>query len=90
MDVTRDSIEEIKKAYERVFGESNDPSLRIVMNDLKRFCRVDRTCFHPDPRLHAVAEGRREVALRIFDHLSLSVDQLYDRQQKQKKGIHDA
>ena len=48
-----------------------------VLIDLARFCRANETCFHPDPRMHAVAEGRREVWLRIQNHLNLSTEQLY-------------
>ena len=87
-DPKREAVYELKKAYEIVFGESNDPSLKIVLSDLRKFCRVDQTCFHPDARLHAVAEGRREVALRILDHLRLSVDELYVR--TNRKGPHNA
>lgn len=48
-----------------------------VLKDLAQFCRADKTCFHADPRLHAVAEGRREVWLRIQNHLRLEPDELY-------------
>ena len=32
---------------------------------------------HPDARVHAVAEGRREVWLRIAQHLNLSEENLW-------------
>lgn len=47
-----------------------------VMDDLRGFCRADRSCWDPDPRLHAAMEGRREVWLRIQQHVELEVEQL--------------
>lgn len=44
--------------------------------DLADFCRASETCFHEDPRVHAAMEGRREVWLRIQDHIHLTHDQL--------------
>lgn len=48
-----------------------------VLEDLAKFCRAHESTFHQDPRAHAVAEGRREVWLRIQKHLNLSDDQLW-------------
>jgi len=50
---------------------------QTVLRDLAEFCRANETCFHEDPRLHAVLEGRREVWLRIQQHLNLTSEQLY-------------
>jgi hypothetical protein len=52
------------------------PNGQRVLSDLARFCRANETCFNADARLHAVAEGRREVWLRIQDHLTLTSEQL--------------
>jgi len=60
-------------AYARLF-ESDDG--RIVLEDLMRFCRARESTFHPDSRVAAALDGRREVFLRIEDHLSLSADEL--------------
>lgn len=49
-----------------------------VMKDLMRFCRATETCFDPDPRIHAALEGRREVILRVINHINLEPDQLLD------------
>lgn len=49
----------------------------IVLQDLAKFCRANETTFDADPRIHAVLEGRREVWLRIQQHLNLSPSQLY-------------
>ena len=53
------------------------PPGEAVMEDLARFCRAHESTFHADPRMHAVAEGRREVWLRIQNHLQLSPDELW-------------
>jgi hypothetical protein len=73
-----------RKTMEFLRGRSRDyrhsllsPSGQRVLHDLSKFCRANETCFHEDPRLHAVLEGRREVWLRIQQHLNLTPDQLY-------------
>jgi len=53
------------------------PLAEEVLMDLARFCRAHASAFDPDPRTHAVIEGRREVWLRIAHHLNLSEDQLW-------------
>lgn len=58
-----------QKMYNIVFSNENS---KTVLEDLKTFCRFDESCFHADPRVHAVLEGRREVILRIMDHLTLT------------------
>lgn len=63
-----------KAAYQRTFPQN--PAQQIVLADLARFCRAHQTTFHPDPRIHAALEGRREVFLRIVNHLNLSTEQL--------------
>jgi hypothetical protein len=50
----------------------------LVLKDLMRFCRMHESTFHADPRLHALAEGRREVILRICDHLHLPPEKLWE------------
>lgn len=64
-----------RTAYVRTF---EGPEAEKVLADLARFCRAAETTFHADPRVHAVAEGRREVWLRIAKHLNLSDEQLFD------------
>lgn len=49
-----------------------------VMADLAKFCRAVEPTFHVDPRVHARLEGRREVFLRITQHLNLSAEELYN------------
>ncbi len=47
-----------------------------AMMDLAEFCRANETCFASDPRVHARLEGRRDVWLRIQEHIHLNPDQL--------------
>ena len=63
-----------RTAYIKTF---NSPFGTEVLEDLAHFCRAHETTFHDDPRAHAVAEGRREVWLRIQKHLQLTDDQLW-------------
>ena len=61
-------------AYQTTF---KGPLADVVLRDLARFCRAHESTFHVDPRAHAVAEGRREVWLRIQNHLKLTPDELW-------------
>lgn len=61
-------------AYHKVF---RGPFADVVLDDLARFCRAHQSTFHVDPRQHAVLEGRREVWLRITQHLNLSDEDLW-------------
>lgn len=58
-----------------------------VLADLAKFCRANETTFNPDPRVHAVLEGRREVWLRIASHLNLSDDELYELYGRKKNPV---
>lgn len=74
-----------KRVYQLTFGT---PAGKLVLRDLARFCRAHETCFHEDPRLHAVAEGRREVWLRIQQHMRLDEDalaELWARKEERKQ-----
>ena len=64
-----------KQAYQQTFSVENRFNCE-VLSDLAKFCRAEKSCFHPDPRVHAVLEGRREVFIRIANHLRLSTDDL--------------
>lgn len=63
-------------AYNRVFDPASQFT-KPVLKDLAQFCRAHRSTFHPDPRVHAMLEGRREVWLRIAQHLNLTEDEIY-------------
>jgi hypothetical protein len=61
-------------AYRQVFkGEY----AKIVLSDLADFCRANESTFDVNERKHVLAEGRREVILRIGQHLNLDADQLW-------------
>lgn len=64
-----------KMAYVLTFDVTH-PYSRRVLKDLAKFCRAGKTTFHVDPRAHALLEGRREVWLRIQEHLNLTEQQL--------------
>lgn len=63
-----------RRDYQLTFGGLAGQN---VLADLSKFCRADSTCFNDDARKHALAEGRREVWLRIQSHLRLTSEQLY-------------
>ena len=76
--------EELRSAFNYLSGRRvayintfAGPVGRKVLADLARFCRANQTCFDPDPRIHGVMEGRREVWLRIQSHLNLSDEELW-------------
>lgn len=66
-----------QQAYQQTFNQEN-VFVKKVLEDLSKFCRENRTTFDPDPRIHAVLEGRREVLLRIQTHLKLSPQELLE------------
>lgn len=61
-------------AYQATF---RGPLGELVLKDLARFCRAHGTTFHPDARVHAVLEGRREVFERIARHMNMNPDDLW-------------
>jgi hypothetical protein len=75
-----------RQAYRAVFrpGGQLSPASAIVLADLAKFCRATRSTTvvslvtqQVDPIASAQAEGRREVFLRITQHLSISDEDLY-------------
>lgn len=72
-----------KNAYTRFFNGAGIASdKRLVMDDLRRFCRGEQTAWATDPREHALLTGRQEVWQRLKDHLDLSFDDLWERYNK--------
>lgn len=63
-------------AYRRVFIKGGVDT-EIVLADLAKFCRAAKSTGHPDANVAARLDGRREVFLRIADHLNLSTEELY-------------
>jgi hypothetical protein len=70
----KEFIGDRKNAYELTFEGIHGEA---VLRDLAKFCRATQSTFHKDERIHATLEGRREVFLRIMDHLKLTQDDLY-------------
>lgn len=64
-----------RQAYQMVFNQERGGD--VVLKDLAKFCRAHESTYDPDPRVHAVLEGRREVWLRICHHLDLNSEQLW-------------
>ena len=60
----------------------DDANVATLLNELRDFCRADSSCVvvakdgHIDTHATAVAEGRREVWLKIVTILNLSDEQL--------------
>lgn len=60
-------------------GTFNTVHGKAVLADLKRFCHaVTPTANIDNPNATYVAEGRREVWLRIMAHLNLSDQDIYE------------
>ncbi len=82
--ITSDAIANVKAflstrkmAYHQVFNKES-VFTPVVLADLAKFCRANTSTFHENDRMHAVLEGRREVFLRIQQHLNLSEDELWE------------
>lgn len=73
MNPVEQIIEQRKRAYLLTF---TGPHGDAVKEDLAKFCRANESCFHPDARVHAVMEGRREVWLRIKQYLDMTEAEL--------------
>ena len=81
-----DQARDAKVAFTHCFGTEN-AATRLVMKELARFCRADSSTFHPDPRVHALLEGRRETFLRIKDFVELPVEELVKKYGGLPNGI---
>jgi hypothetical protein len=72
-------IEKLSDAYKIVFGDVAKARVSdIVLKDLEWFCYANRSTYHSDAREHALAEGRREVILRIRDWINEDVSTLVE------------
>jgi hypothetical protein len=68
-------LRERQRAYQLAFSQ---PAGLAVLNDLSKFCRAVESCVIPGDRDKTlILEGRREVFLRMTEHLNLSIEQLY-------------
>lgn len=74
------ALRERRDAYLRFFKGAGSPGdHRLVMEDLRKFCRGGETPWDNDPRVHALLTGRFEVWNRLRDHLELPFDELWER-----------
>lgn len=60
--------------YVRTF--SGHPAKKVLA-DLACFCRANASTFHPDRAVQSKMDGRREVWLRIQQHIRLSDFELW-------------
>lgn len=73
---TMEYLVQRQRAYRSTYNPKDRADL-VVLKDLAKFCRANESTFHEDHRIHARLEGRREVWLRIQQHLNLPPDQLW-------------
>jgi len=66
-------LEEDRAAYKQAFGS---PAGQIVLEDLSEFCRANEVCYNDNERKSWMLEGRREVWLRIQNHIGLTMEEL--------------
>ena len=64
-----------KACYINVFAKNL--ASETVLTDLATFCRAGTSTFDKDPRLDARLQGRKEVWLRIAQHLGYTEEELY-------------
>ena len=77
LEATKRFLIRRSQAY-RACLPKDGPMTRIVLEDLAKFCRAGKSTFHADPRIAAQLDGRREVFLRITQHLGLTGDELME------------
>jgi hypothetical protein len=77
LERAREWLRSRQLAYQRVFlGHGIDTD--IVLKDLAKFCRAHESTFHIEHSASDRLDGRREVWLRIQQHLQLTDQQLWD------------
>ena len=76
-DEAKDVLRTRALSYQRVFLKKEVHTDRVLV-DLAKFCRAHESTFHVDPSVSDRLDGRREVWLRIQQHLQLTDDQLWN------------
>jgi len=76
MTTSKEFVSGRRAAYKRVF-DINNPDVQFVLKDLARFGRAHESTFAADPHISSKMDGRREVWLRIQQHLNLTDEQLW-------------
>lgn len=73
-----DLIRRRKQGYVHTF-KVEDRFASAVLADLTAFCRGGQTTFHENQRMNDILQGRREVLLRICDHIGMNERELYEK-----------
>jgi hypothetical protein len=80
--IIHEGMQKLKTAYARVFDDPHNlAAISTVLDDLSWYCYAERSTYHSDARDHALAEGRREVMLRINDVRHKSTEELAEMAQ---------
>ena len=78
LDSVRDLLRRVLSSRQQEYKQTfKGPVAESVLRDLARFCRANVSTFHDNERLAAKFDGRREVWLRIQNHLKLTPDDLF-------------
>lgn len=71
-----DALSRRQQAYKHCLGEKN-VAVVTVLADLAKFCHAFETTYTDIERQSAVLEGRRQVYLRILNHLEMELETLW-------------
>lgn len=74
LDKAKSFLRSRRLAYIRTF---EGPVAAEVLADLAKFCRAHKSTAHADPHMAARLDGRREVWLRLQQHLQLNDEDLW-------------
>lgn len=72
-----------QQAYRQTFSS---PVGQLVLSDLAKYCRAGRSTFHPNSRVSAFQEGRKDVFEKIAKYMNLTTDELYESIRREKEG----
>ena len=76
LEAVRRALLTRRYAYQKTF-DPNGVQSGAVLKDLARFCRAHESTHEANERDSLIFEGRRQVWLRIQEHLQLSPGQLW-------------
>jgi heterodisulfide reductase subunit B len=76
------AIDKRRRAYQAAF---NNPEGKQVLQDLAKFCGATKSSFSRDPIEMGFREGRREVWLRIQQHLKITEDDIWRLFEQEKE-----
>jgi hypothetical protein len=82
---TRDYLTGRTRSYRRVFNIQSQDA-QAVLEDLAKFCRAHASTGSQGPSVAARLDGRREVWLRIQQHLRLNDEDLWNLFTNPPKG----